>query len=656
MRINLCCGPNKLLNWVNVDIHGADVNIDLENNLLPFPDSSASVVICISAINYFTRERAKEILSDILRVLKPDGLLRIAVQDLRILAKAYLESDYSFWFQKLDNGKERFAGATFADKFNHFFYGFPSYGKTCKWVYDAESLTNLLAECGFTQIIQKEFMESEIQEIAQIDNRPEQMFFLEARRSAISQEKLIKEAEDLFSQDQNEQAWQRVLGALNFGNRQAIEKAIEISLKLRLPEQSKKVLQSFEHPEKERLSALINRVEMLVSKSRPTPATPDELAALDLYMGAELEDAKHLKACMDWLAQARSSSKDRGVPATYNIRERKFAISYPETTGYIIPTFLSYAKLTGNESWKKAAMDMGDWEIDIQSYQGGAGEPLGVTAPTTPRVFNTGQVILGWISLWRKTRKTRYLEAAVRAGEFILKCMDQDGAWRRYVYQGPKTYKSRVAWALLELSEASGDNRFKHGAELSLNWTLSHAHPDGWFSKASLTKPGRPWTHLIGYVLVGLRECLRFENLSIDYNFAENTLLNAGKNISDIVAEMSENGDLKRLRGLQATYGANWTSDENWNCVTGSAQIAFFLLRQPGLGQSGRAAAEALVGACKTTQFMNTDAPNIYGGLPANIPLNGPYGPYTILNWGVKFFADCLLERSGIVAPTDCLS
>ena len=37
--------------------------------------------------------------------------------------------------------------------------------------------------------------------------------------------------------------------------------------------------------------------------------------------------------------------------------------------------------------------------------------------------------------------------------------------------------------------------------------------------------------------------------------------------------------------------------------------------------------------------------PNIYGGLPGSYPIGGDYCSYAISNWGVKFFADALLQR-----------
>ncbi len=181
-KINLCSGSRKLKGYCNIDVSpGADLVIDLEKKLLPFPDDSLDVVVCISAINYFTRERGQEIINDVFRVLRRGGIARFATQDLRLIAKKYLERDAKFFFQKLACGRERFEGTTMADKFNAWFYGYrTSAGKHCKYFYDYETLALLFRNAGFRVVEEKKYHESRIPKIKDIDNRPEQMFFLEA--------------------------------------------------------------------------------------------------------------------------------------------------------------------------------------------------------------------------------------------------------------------------------------------------------------------------------------------------------------------------------------------------------------------------------------------------------------------------------------------
>ncbi|OGY18503.1 MAG: hypothetical protein A3F04_01995 [Candidatus Chisholmbacteria bacterium RIFCSPHIGHO2_12_FULL_49_9] len=181
-KLNLGSGSRKLNGYCNIDVSShADLQLDLERESLPFPDESIDTVVCISAINYFTRDRALEIIYDVFRVLKPGGVARFAVQDLRKIAKKYVERDRDFFFQKLADGRERFEGDTMADKFNAWFYGYrTSQGKHCKYFYDFESLALLFRKAGFVKIEEKKYRESRIPNIKDIDNRPEQMFFLEA--------------------------------------------------------------------------------------------------------------------------------------------------------------------------------------------------------------------------------------------------------------------------------------------------------------------------------------------------------------------------------------------------------------------------------------------------------------------------------------------
>ena len=181
-KINICSGSIILDGYCNIDIEpSADICIDLEKKLFPFLDGSINTAVCISAINYFTRERAQEIVNETYRVLEKDGIARFATQDFKTIVKKYLSDDKKFFFQKLSSGEQRFRGETMADKINSWFYGYKTSGdKSCKYFYDYDTLETLFKKAGFKNIKNKKYMESSIPEIKLIDNRPEQMFFLEA--------------------------------------------------------------------------------------------------------------------------------------------------------------------------------------------------------------------------------------------------------------------------------------------------------------------------------------------------------------------------------------------------------------------------------------------------------------------------------------------
>jgi len=179
----MCSGSVRIPGYLNLDISaGADLPINLAKRNLPFSDSCIEVVVCMSAINYFTRDRAQELINEVFRVLKPGGMTRFGVQDLEKLACLYVKKDRDFFFQKLPDGSYRFEGPTLGDKFAAWMYGYESGGHTCSYFYDYESLAYLFYEAGFSIVEKKKYQQSRIADIELLDNRPGQMFFLEARK------------------------------------------------------------------------------------------------------------------------------------------------------------------------------------------------------------------------------------------------------------------------------------------------------------------------------------------------------------------------------------------------------------------------------------------------------------------------------------------
>jgi SAM-dependent methyltransferase len=180
-KLNLCCGMQKVNGYFGIDlVDGADLRLDLESMDLPFGEASLDTVVCMSAINYFTRDRAQRLAGEMYRVLRPGGVCRVGVQDMKALAERYVRGDREFFFQKLPDGRERFEGPTLGDKFAAWFYGYAVDGHPCRYFYDFDSLAHLFRAAGFGLVERKGFGESRIPEVRQLDNRPEQMFFLEA--------------------------------------------------------------------------------------------------------------------------------------------------------------------------------------------------------------------------------------------------------------------------------------------------------------------------------------------------------------------------------------------------------------------------------------------------------------------------------------------
>jgi len=327
--------------------------------------------------------------------------------------------------------------------------------------------------------------------------------------------------------------------------------------------------------------------------------------------------------------------------------KRRWDVDYPETTGYIIPTLLAYASLTTEETYRKRAIDMGDWEIAIQSPEGGAGEPFGVYG-LRPRIFNTGQVLIGWISLFKETGRSKYLDAARKAGDWLVINQDADGKWSKRTYAGPKTYMSRVSWALMELFIISQDEKYRMACDRSVRWIMSHAQPNGWFAHNSLSDPTKPWTHLIGYVLVGLLKVYKHDTRHPDSQHVFTILRAAAKNLAEYYLKLKESVSKDVFKMLPGNLDNQWRSVEKWSCVTGNAQLEFFLRCMYKYTDDPRlkSSADLIMDDLKRLHMLDGVSDScIYGGLPGSFPIGSVYLAYAIPNWGVKFFADSLLQR-----------
>ena len=658
-KINLCSGSIYLGDYINIDIGGnTDIKIDLEEVMLPFEDNSIDAVVCISAINYFTRERGQEIINDVYRILKPGGIARFGAQDLKILTGKYLTRDDNFYFEKLNNGDERYPGKTFADKLNHFFYGFESSGKMCKYVYDFETLKLLFDEAGFEKIEQKNYLESDLPNVEKIDNRPEQMFFLEAvKKNNIPNIQSIY----LKRNDNNITNCEKYVAEIRWNNLLEELEADHSNKELVL--KCGKLLNEIERYENELLlyknylrlkpydSEIIHQSEELSERLKKNKTKmlskykPREIQILDSYRGKSLSDLEHLEAAINWLYEAYNSTSKRGVSALYNLMENKWDVAYPETTGYIIPTFLHYSQITDKSEFKDYAIEMGEWELAIQWEEGGIGEPYGVYGQK-PRIFNTSQVMLGWMSLYKYFSEMKFLKASIKAADWIIKNQDLDGKWLLNTYRGPKSYHARVAWSLLELFEITKNPKYKLAAEKSINWVLAQSNNSGWFDNTSLSDPAKPWTHLIGYTLTGMMEIYLLNNCSCDREKIYSLLGRAADAIAE--AYSSSQYPAKKYYGLPGSYNCNWKSEDDWSCLTGNAQIEFFLRKfsQIARNREIQRISGQLSEEIKNTQFIDKNLDkNIIGSLSGSYPVSGDYCAYLLPNWSAKFLADGLMLK-----------
>lgn len=92
--LNLGCGERFHPEWVNFDLHPADPSVrvwDLQEEL-PFADGSFDVVYHSHVLEHFSKAEGLKLLKRCYRVLRPSGIIRVAVPDLEQIVRLYLEA------------------------------------------------------------------------------------------------------------------------------------------------------------------------------------------------------------------------------------------------------------------------------------------------------------------------------------------------------------------------------------------------------------------------------------------------------------------------------------------------------------------------------------------------------------------------------------
>jgi uncharacterized protein YyaL (SSP411 family) len=292
---------------------------------------------------------------------------------------------------------------------------------------------------------------------------------------------------------------------------------------------------------------------------------------------------------------------------------------------------------------REVAIALADYLLAVRTPEGGVAhwEPRD-GQPKTPIVFDTGQVIFGWLAAWRETNAPVYLQAATDAADWLAVVQDESGAWVRHQHLGMvKVIDTRVAWALLELAQVTSRPSYITAARRNLDWALNQQQPNGWFSHAAFRTGEDPFTHTIAYTAEGLLE----SGLLLD----EPRYIAAAQKVARALWER------QRPDGsLASTYNAAWQPTSRSSCLTGNCQIAILWLRFSGL--SGDAsyldAARKTIAFVAATQDLCTSNANVRGAIAGSSPIYGRYGRFTYPNWAAKFFIDALLALEEAQWPT----
>ena len=203
LRINVGCGQTPTPGWLNLDnsptvrmaripwfptppsrrvfvesvkrnnIHWADAT------RLPVADGAAEVIYSSHMMEHLDRAEAAKFLSEAHRALRPGGLIRLALPDLRLRAEAYLADDDADAFVEstlMGTDRPHDVGAWI----KHALVG----SRHHLWMYDGRSLCRLLEASGFVSAVVRPAGETGIPDPGGLDlrEREDESVYVEAVR------------------------------------------------------------------------------------------------------------------------------------------------------------------------------------------------------------------------------------------------------------------------------------------------------------------------------------------------------------------------------------------------------------------------------------------------------------------------------------------
>lgn len=175
-RLNWGCSGHVADGWINSDIkqnrsinHTSDIRVGL--GLL---NDSIDYAVTIHALPEIPYAELMPVLQELRRVLRPGGILRVAVPDLDKGIQAYQQGDTTYF--PIPDEDMTSLGGKFA--LHLIWYGYT------RSVFTYDYIAELLRRSGFRDVARCEFLQtsSRYPDIVQLDNRERESLFVEATK------------------------------------------------------------------------------------------------------------------------------------------------------------------------------------------------------------------------------------------------------------------------------------------------------------------------------------------------------------------------------------------------------------------------------------------------------------------------------------------
>jgi len=167
--LQIGCGPHILPGWLNTDLRPGPQAVFLDaSETFSFPDCYFDYAFSEHVIEHLNYETGARMVSEIFRILRPGGRVRIATPNLDFLVNLYLHPDEPGHQRYIRYSAERLAlpaPATAVSIVNNFFRDWGH-----QYIHSRQGLEAMLLQSGFTSIIQCASGESPDPNLRSIDS------------------------------------------------------------------------------------------------------------------------------------------------------------------------------------------------------------------------------------------------------------------------------------------------------------------------------------------------------------------------------------------------------------------------------------------------------------------------------------------------------
>jgi predicted SAM-dependent methyltransferase len=173
-RLNWGSGTEPPDGWINCDVKeapGIQISCDIRDGL-PLEDDSIDYAASIHAFPELAYPEVEPAMAELRRVLKPGGVLRLALPDMEKAIRAYQQGNADYFLVPDDDARS--IGGKLIVQLT--WYGWS------KSMYTFDFTEELLYRAGFRRVVRCKFRETagEHPEITALDNRERESLFVDA--------------------------------------------------------------------------------------------------------------------------------------------------------------------------------------------------------------------------------------------------------------------------------------------------------------------------------------------------------------------------------------------------------------------------------------------------------------------------------------------